>query len=111
MVAGDFNQWKINEVLEDFVDLSESDVGNTRGDRSIDRIFSNVREREVDVGTVPPLETDDPQAKLSDHRVAFSHIEFPKVAPVKWLDYTYRYYNEDSAKLFGGWLPPNPGMI
>ena len=55
-------------------------------------------------GSLPPLETDDPQARLSDHRISFSKIGLPKRAPVKWLDYSYRYYNEDSARLFGGWL-------
>ena len=43
IVAGDFNQWKIQETLEDFPDLEEHDVGNTRGDHSIDRIFSNLK--------------------------------------------------------------------
>ena len=42
VVAGDYNQWKIGDCLEDFPDLSEFQVGNTRGDHSIDRIFSNL---------------------------------------------------------------------
>ena len=42
IVAGDFNQWPIQHALENFVDLREVDVGPTRGDRQIDRIFTNV---------------------------------------------------------------------
>ena len=37
VVAGDFNQWKINDVMVNFPDITEADVGPTRGDRSIDR--------------------------------------------------------------------------
>ena len=41
IVAGDFNQWDIKAVLDDYVDIVEIDVGNTRGSRSIDRVFVN----------------------------------------------------------------------
>ena len=54
--------------------------------------------------TLPPLETDDDNAKKSDHAVAWIRTSIPRVTAVKWLDYNYRYYNSDSAKLFGGWL-------
>ena len=39
---GDFNHWKIEIPLADFVDLKEVPVGNTRKDKSIDRIFLNM---------------------------------------------------------------------
>ena len=91
-------------VLADFHDLTEAPVGPTRSGRSIDRIFTNFEDHIHDAGTVPPLETDDAQAKKSDHRVAFVRAALPRVVEVKWLNYSYRYYNEDSARLFGGWL-------
>ena len=56
VLAGDFNQWDIASALQDFPDLLEAPVGETRGDRSIDRVFLNMELRES--GTVPPLETD-----------------------------------------------------
>ena len=31
VVSGDFNQWPTDEALEDFPDVSEVDVGPTRG--------------------------------------------------------------------------------
>ena len=40
-VAGDFNQWKISDALADYNDIKEAQVGNTRGSRSIDKIFVN----------------------------------------------------------------------
>ena len=89
IVAGDFNQWKIHEVLADFPDLQEHAVGNTRGDHCIDRIFSNL---EVQVaGTVPPLETDrcpESSPKKSDHRISFVQSSVNKVQSYNCLLYT-----------------------
>ena len=42
IVAGDFNQWDISGALTDFPDLREAPVGQTRGDLSIDKIFTNL---------------------------------------------------------------------
>ena len=42
--------------MSDFPDLSEHDVGPTRGQHSIDCLFSNLGVNVL--GTVPPLETD-----------------------------------------------------
>ena len=41
VVAGDFNQWKAESAVKDFIDLKEAKVGKTRGDHSIDRLFCN----------------------------------------------------------------------
>ena len=104
VVTGDFNQWKVEEVLADFADMDESDVGPTRSGRCIDRVFTNFSAAVDKCGTVPPLETDDQTSKKSDHAIAYVRADLPRVAEVKWLDYEYRYFNEDSSKLFGGWL-------
>ena len=53
IVAGDFNQWKIGEVLVDYPDLMEHSSAPTRGDRCIDRTFSNLPDVSVS-GTLPP---------------------------------------------------------
>lgn len=42
IIAGDFNQWKIENNLANFSDITEVQVGCTRGTKSIDRIFLNV---------------------------------------------------------------------
>ena len=94
----------MEEVLADHLDVVEENVGPTRSGRAIDRIFTNFHDVVEDAGTVPPLETEDQQAKKSDHMVAYLKARLPWVEPVKWLEYSYRYYNEDSAKIFGGWL-------
>ena len=59
IVAGDFNQWEVVGVLQDFSDISEVQVGPTRAGRSIDRIFINRVDRVRGYGTVPPLDAQD----------------------------------------------------
>ena len=107
MVAGDFNQWDIAGALVDFPDLVEAPVGNTRGDRSLDRIFVNVSVSAA--GCVPPLETDPDREqadalKRSDHEIAFARMELDRVEAFKMMKYTYRYYNSESERKFGAWL-------
>ena len=53
IVTGDFNQWKVEEVLANFADMEEVPVGLTRSAHHIDRIFSNFQEHSRDVGTLP----------------------------------------------------------
>ena len=103
VVAGDYNQWKIHESLQDFPDLEEQRVGNMRGDRCIDRIFSNMGPQE-EAGTVPPLETDpSPEApsRKSDHRVSYITVEIPRVRPFTMMNYSYRYYSPEGELEYG----------
>ena len=105
IVAGDFNQWRIEEKLADFPDLAEHSIGLTRGQHCIDRVFSNM---EADVsGNLPPLETDTTpgeEVKKSDHKIAFVQAAIEKVPAYEMLDYQYRFYNEESELLYGSWL-------
>ena len=62
--------------MADFPDLTEYEVGNTRGDHCIDRIFANMGPPE-EAGTVPSLETDpgsESAARPSDHAVAYARV-------------------------------------
>ena len=54
VVAGDFNQWKVEDVMGNFLDMTESCVGPTRGNRCIDRTFTNFGDQVKDAGTCPP---------------------------------------------------------
>ena len=74
VVVGDFNRWGIGEVLEDFADVSEVEVGPTRQGRSIDRIFVNFGRSVAECGTLELLEDDaenGEERRRSDHRVAY----------------------------------------
>ena len=61
IIAGDFNQWRVEGSLSDFADIKEVEVGPTRGVRSIDRIFTNVSRSVEESGTLRPLETEASQ--------------------------------------------------
>ena len=70
-MAGDFNQWVVD--LADLADMSEVDVGDTRKDKCLDRVYTNIGRKVVASGTVDPLETKDEEGpKRSDHRIAYS---------------------------------------
>ena len=51
VVAGDFNQWKVESCLANFGSLKEIEVGNTRGNRAIDRVFLNFGRSVTESGT------------------------------------------------------------
>ena len=88
-IAGDFNQWKIEEPLQDFMDIREVEVGDTRGSRCIDRIFSNLGRSVTESGTLAPLETDEDEVRKSDHRVAFCRLRVPRLQSFTWETYSY----------------------
>ena len=56
VLTGDFNQWHIDQALVEFQDISKVPVGPTRGDREIDRYFTNMSRAVTASGTVPPLD-------------------------------------------------------
>ena len=105
IVTGDFNQWPVHQTLQEFPDLIEADVGPTRKDRCIDRMFLNFSCAVVASGTVPPLEVEPgtPGTK-GDHRVAYVSALLPKVRTYHWESYSYRCQSPEAEKEFGAWL-------
>ena len=87
ILAGDFNQWDISNAITDFPDLKEAPVGQTRGDLSIDRIFTNLSRSIKEAGSLSPLENQD-GSKQSDHRIAFCKAEMAKLRTFTWQKYT-----------------------
>ena len=107
IVGGDFNQWKIGGAMDNFVDMKEIDVGPTRGNKTIDRVFTNMSRSIIESGTVTPLVTEDDedgQTRKSDHRVVFCKFLLQRRTKFRWVSYSYRHYNEDSAKKFREWI-------
>ena len=98
IIAGDYNQWKAEDALLDFPDIREADVGPTRKDKQIDRIFTSMGRSITESGTLAPLETEEGQP--SNHRVAYCRVGLERVESFVWQTYSYRYYNEASVKDF-----------
>ena len=101
-VAGDFNQWHIEDYLMDYGDLREVQVGPTRGGRSIDRIFCNGSRMVTEAGTLEPLETEE--GSKSDHKVAFCKLAVLKHKTFRWETYTYRRYTVEAEEAFKNWI-------
>ena len=102
LVSGDFNQWEIDMALVDYQDLVEVQTPPTRGDRNIDRTFTNWSEDITDAGCVPPLETElEGDAKTySDHRIQYVCARLPKREKKSWEVFTHRPFTERGATSF-----------
>ena len=97
VVSGDFNQWPLQDLMDEHPDLSEVDHGPTRLGRSIDRTLVNFPRAIKSSGTSTPLETED--GNKSDHRVAHLLAAFD-VQPTKKVTYTYRAFTPEGADQF-----------
>ena len=103
-IAGDFNQWKIEEHLADFPDIAEVPTPPTRNNRRIDRTFTNWGEAVQDFACLKPLEADlpgdDGVIPTSDHLVQYTGASFPRRDPVKWEKFTHRPFTDRGAEKF-----------
>ena len=98
-VTGDFNQWQVQESLEDYPDLQEVVTPPTRKDRRIDRIFVNWETSEADC--LPPLKTAGGDViRRSDHLVQYCNAELPGKPVVVWRRITCRPFTSKGAKSF-----------
>ena len=88
--------------MDNYTDMGEVQVGNTRGSRSIDRIFVNITRAVTESGMLEPLETEGEgeDRRRSDHRVAYCRMEVTRRETYHWERYSYRHYNEESVKKF-----------
>ena len=86
-------------MLADYENLTETKVGHTRGERSIDKIFTNFGRAVKESGTLPPLETDN-GVKTSDHRTVYLGADLPGKSRGKKIKYTYRYFDKSLADDF-----------
>ena len=101
-VAGDFNQWKIEDFLADYPELVEQISPPTRKDKRIDRTFVNFNDFVTAVSCIPPLETEDEgeRKRCSDHKQQITMSSFPRRPAVTWLTITYRPFSEAAAEAF-----------
>ena len=102
VVTGDFNQWGVDDSLADFPELEETHTMATRGNRCIDRVFTNFNTHVRNTVMRPPLESDD-STKKSDHLVVAVEAVLPRFEAYERLKYSYRFYTEESADSFTRW--------
>ena len=100
LLGGDFNQWEVQEAVEEFADMKESAVGPTRNGRCIDRIFTNFGRAELENGGVEV----GSQGCDSDHRIVFTQARLLRLRSFEWTTHQYRYYNDESERNFRAWL-------
>ena len=103
LVAGDFNQWDVAEALAEFSDIAEVSTPATRGDRKIDKIFTNWPDCVEEGGCCPPLQTEpdeEGQVGHSDHKIQYARSRLPRREPVRWETYTYRPYSSAGEAAF-----------
>lgn len=74
VARGDFNQWPVQDLLDEHPDLFEVDHGPTRLGRKIDRTSVNFHRSDRSIGTSMPLETEE--GNKSHHRVAYLEAAF-----------------------------------
>ena len=94
ILAGDFNQWDIGAALLEFSDMEEVSTPPTRGDRHIDKIFTNWGNLIEESGCIPPLEAVSPEGHRthSDHNIQYVVSRLPKKEPARWNTVTFRHY-------------------
>ena len=105
MVTGNFNQWYLSRVLEEFRDIKTSTSGPTR---TIDWTFTNY-EKVQEAGVVGPLQADgdDGHVRSSNHNIIDVTAEIPRKERYKWLSYSYQFNNKESAEKFVKWIVSN----
>ena len=106
VIAGDFNQWKIQDALANFADIKEVLVGCTRGRKAIDRLFVNFTRSVREYGTLEPLETEGEEglATKSDHKIAYCKAWLERRQAYKWESFSYRQFNDVSVERFREWI-------
>ena len=104
VLSGDFNQWPVQNAVEDFTDFVEVTAGPTRGTRTIDRTMTNLT-CVTKTGLLNPLQTDGQgPLKESDHLIFYMTASIRKKERYKWLNYSYRYKSPEACQEFGNWL-------
>ena len=101
IVAGDWNQWPTDHVLQEHPDMVEVEHGPTRNDRKIDKFLVNFGRSVIESDILPPL--DDGMGRESDHLISYlkAAVKKPRQASTT---YSYRHYTEEGAARFQDWI-------
>ena len=82
-VGGDFKKKDFGPAITMAADLGRLTMGPTRGNATLDLVYTTVLDRIKEVATLPPLDTD--AGIPSDHRCIFLRAEFPTERGYSWV--------------------------
>ena len=72
-------------------------TGNTRGNKCLDKIFTNFNKGIKETGVIAALQNEI--GVNSDHKVAFLRAKLEKREKAEWITYWTRKYSEKSRRI------------
>ena len=95
LIGGDYNHRDVSGAIRDADDFKLIPTGPTRGDNTIDLIFTNVPSAviESETRTLPPLRAAS--GAFSDHRCVYVAATFPKARSFRWISQLRRTRNKE----------------
>ena len=105
LVTGDFNHRDVGNALNEVGEFTTINTGPTRGNNTIDVIYTNDSDAHRDVRVLPPLESTS--GVPSDHRCVYTEAKFPPQKNYKWVTQWRRTRDEAREAAFAedmrGW--------
>ena len=100
IVGGDFNNRDPTQAFEPVGGLDKVSSGPTRGDATLDLVFTNARAFLVGgtALTFPPLESED--GLRSDHRTVWASLKFKKERDFSWVKVKVRLRSDMRERAF-----------
>ena len=94
IVCGDFNGKHIHDAFAVDDDIALVQTGPTRGDNTLDLVFTNALGEVTEAVVLDPLEAED--GKTSDHRCVAISTKFPKTRDFQWIKKTARKRSDEA---------------
>ena len=98
LVTGDFNHREFGAALNEVGDFDVLGTGPTRGESTIDLVYTNAVNAHVDTRVLPPLESI--RGTTSDHRCVYTEVKFPPERNYVWTTQLRRTRDERREKAF-----------
>ena len=100
VVGGDFNHRDVAGAITLAEEVTLVQTGPTRGNNTIDLVYTNAHETITEAHTVPPLESS--AGAPSDHRCVYVAAEFPAQRNFQWVVKMRRLRDQDRETAFAG---------
>ena len=95
IVAGDFNKFEINTLLNDFPDLAIQPTDPTRGNQVLDIAITNLGDNIHTHEARPPLVNEDNNAE-SDYNFMLFKSSWNRSHKFKWIKTTTRRWTKEA---------------